>query len=294
MAEGAPASAASIVASVTDTSSTDATEASSIERSSGPASAESIADDLCRLGLGEGDVVLAHSSLSALGWVAGGAQAVVEALMAAVGESGTIVMPTQSGHLTDPIRWKQPPIPAEWIERTRATLPAYDRYLTPTRSMGQVVECFRQHRATVRSPHPTVSFAANGPRAEEICGEHPLTPSFGEPSPLGRLYELDAKVLLLGVTHANDTSFHLAEHRADWSAKSQATFTEGAPVLVDGRREWVTYDDLVADDSDFARIGDALAETDIETVGEVHCGTARLARQRALVDFAAGWMTANR
>ena len=158
--------------------------------------------------------------------------------------------------------------------------------------MGEVVECFRQHRATIRSDHPTLSFAACGPAAPAIVGRHPLTPGLGESSPLGRLYEHDAQILLLGVSHEYDTTLHLAEHRATWPGKS--TGPESGPVRRDGQREWVTYDDLVTDESDFEAVGDAFADTGGDVAGPVGAGTGRLCRAQALVDFAVDWMAANR
>lgn len=272
------------------------TEADSIAAVGAPASVASLTADLRALGVEPGGVLLVHSAMSKLGWVAGGAQAVVEALFDTVGardaDGGTIVMPTQSGQLSDPRDWSHPPVPAEWVDTVRATLPAYDPYLTPTRGMGQVVECFRQHRATVRSAHPTVSFAANGPRADEIVDDHPLAPALGDESPLGRLYDLDAHVLLLGVDHANNTSLHLAEHRADWPGRAQRI--DAAPVVVDGRRTWVEYEDLDRDDADFVQLGDAFAATGDEVTGAVGAGSGRLMRLRDVVDFAVVWMTATR
>lgn len=266
-------------------------EANSIAATDAPATVRSLIADLRQLGLADGDVVIVHTSLSALGWVAGGAQAVVEALLATVG-SGTVVMPTQSGHLSHPAAWSKPPVPPQWVETLSEELPAYDPYLTPTRSMGQVVECFRHHPDAIRSPHPTVSFAAAGPHADNIVGAHPLSPGLGESSPLGRLYELDAKVLLLGVGHGNNTSLHLAEHRASWVGKS--TYTEGSPVNVDGERRWVTYDDLDINEDDFPLLGDAFAATGAERSESVGAGDGRLLSQRAVVDFAVQWMNENR
>jgi aminoglycoside 3-N-acetyltransferase len=256
-----------------------------------PATVRSLTADLRQLGLSGGDVVLVHSSLSALGWVVGDAQAVVEAVFAAVGETGTVVMPTHTG-LSDPARWVNPPVPPEWVPSIRDEFPVYDPHLTMTRGMGQIVECFRRHPATIRSAHPMLSFAACGPRAAEIVGTHPLTPGVGDSSPLGRLYELDALVLLLGVDHANNTSMHLAEHRASWPGKSN--YREGVPIMVDGTRQWVEYDDLDLYDEDFITIGRAFAETGRERMGTVGTGTARLIRQREVVDFAVEWMNANR
>lgn len=268
------------------------TEADVIAATSKPATVESLAKDLVDLGVSEGDLLIVHSSLSALGWIAGGAQAAVEALLAVVGNTGTIVMPTQSGQLSDPASWNNPPVPADWIETVRDGLPAYDPELTPTRQMGQIVEVFRQMTTTIRSPHPLVSFATQGPLADEIVGEHPLTPNCGETSPLGRLYDNDAKVLLLGVGHGNNTSIHLAEYRADWPSKSTAT--ESAPVLVDGERRWVSWSDVESDDEDFARLGAAFAQTGHEHSGPVGAGVGVFCSQRAVVDFATNWLSTHR
>ena len=235
---------------------------------------------------------MVHSSLSRLGWVAGGAHAVVLALLDAVGPDGTLVMPTHSGHLTDPARWENPPVPPEWWPVIRAETPGYDAALTPTRSMGAVVECFRHLPGVRRSDHPTVSAAAHGPLRDRIVDGHARAYGLGETSPLARLYEVDAWVLLLGVGHANNTSLHLAEYRADYSPKSWAT--KASPVVVEGRRHWVEWPDLDPDDSDFERLGSDFSSTGAEIVGPVGAGTARLMRQRTLVDFAAAWFGAHR
>lgn len=263
-------------------------------RLTGPATVASLAADLRSLGVGDGDVVIVHTAMSRLGWVAGGPQALVLALLDAVGAGtgrGTIVMPAHSG-LSDPARWSNPPVPAGWIPVIRAETPAFDPALTPTRAMGQTVDCFRSHPSTIRSNHPTVSFTANGPLASRIVDDHPLTPSLGEGSPLQRLYDLDAKVLLLGVDHGNNTSLHLAEHRAIWPGKH--SYTEGVPVLVDGERRWVTYEDLELDEDDFPAIGEAFAATGLEQAGPIGAGVGRLSSVRAVVDFAVEWIEQHR
>jgi len=239
-----------------------------------------------------GGVTIVHSSLSALGWVAGGAHAVVEALLAAVGPTGTLVMPTQSSQLSDPEGWGDPAVPSEWIDEVRDALPAYDPHLTTTRSMGAIVECFRSHPDTVRSAHPLTSFAAHGPLAEQIIEPNAFTPAFGESSPVGRLYQLDAQVLLLGVDHLSNTALHLAEYRAAWEGKVDNTV--GAPMFVDGQRRWVTAPDLDIDESDFGAIGDAFAATGAELTFPIGNTTARLCRVSEIVDFAVTWMNQHR
>jgi len=254
-----------------------------------PVTVESMILDLRKLGVERGMTLVVHSSLSALGWVSGAAQAVVLALQEVVGE-GTIAMPTHSGHLSDPGQWQHPPPrDASWVPIIRGTMPAYDPVLTPSRKMGAIVECFRSQRDTIRSAHPHVSFAARGPQARTIVDGHELAYGLGERSPLARLYDLDAWVLLLGVPHANDTSLHLAEYRV--SSERRKPIRQGAPLLVDGRREWVWYDDIDLDDSVFDALGaDFARDTRLERVGDVGAATTRLVPQRALVDYAVQWL----
>ncbi|MDX1563558.1 MAG: AAC(3) family N-acetyltransferase [Gammaproteobacteria bacterium] len=276
-------------------------EAAVVAATPTPITAKQLVDDLRQLGVVPGTIVIVHASLSAIGWVIGGAQTVVEALLTAVGaadapeardDRGTLVMPAQSSQLSDPANWSNPPVPEAWYPVIREQMPAYDRALTPIRGLGAIADCLLRHPATLRSPHPLASFSANGAAAKDIVGEHPLVPSLGETSPLGRLYELDAKVLLLGVGHDRNTSLHLAEHRADWPSKRMRT--DGAPVRQDGARQWISFEDLDFNDEDFNEIGAAFAATGHETSGRVGRAHCRLMPQRALVDFASAWISANR
>ena len=152
-----------------------------------PRTRASLASDVRTLGVAPGDVVLVHCSLSAIGWVSGGAAAVILGLRDAVTETGTLIMPTQSAQLSDPGCWSRPAIPAQWHDLVRATMPAFDPRTTPSRLMGAVAEEFRTGPGVRRSPHPTCSFAALGPMAQEITARQPLEDPFGEDSPVARL-----------------------------------------------------------------------------------------------------------
>lgn len=269
-------------------------EAEAVERTKGfPATVESIADDLSELGVCNGMTLLVHTSLSSLGWVCGGSVAVVLALEKVLGPDGTLAMPAHSGDLSDPSRWKRPPIPESWWEMVRREMPAYDIDLTPTRGVGTVAECFRRQKGAIRSSHPSVSFAARGPLAETLIGDTGLNFPTGDDSFLGRLYDIDGSVLFLGTDFGCATSLHLAEFRARYTGKKMIRC--GAPVIVDGERRWVEYDDIEYDDSDFHRIGSCFAEEPRRIrKGRVASGSATLVSHRVLVDFATRWMEENR
>lgn len=263
-----------------------------IESSPEPVTHDRIVADLHRLGVSRGDTLIVHSSLSAIGYVIGGAQTVVNALLNSIGTTGTLTMPGHSGALSEPSCWKNPPVPQAWWEIERATMPAFDVNLTPLRQMGAIPETFQLVPGVKRSNHPRTSHFAHGPLAGIVTDNHALADGLGEQSPLARLYECDARVLLLGVPHANNTSLHLAEHRATWPSKTNTS--QGSPVLVNGRRQWVTYDELETNADDFDAIGDELAANQLQVSGLVGFASAHLMRQRAVVDFAVGWITRNR
>jgi aminoglycoside 3-N-acetyltransferase len=259
----------------------------------GPVTVGSLREDLRVLGVETGMVLLVHSSLSSLGWVNGGPVAVIQALEEALGPEGTLVMPAHSAGLSDPKDWNNPPVPEEWKETIRQTMPAYDLDLTPCRSMGVIAETFRKQAGVLRSDHPQVSVSAWGKQAEFITREHSLDYSLGENSPLARLYDLGAWILLLGVKHDNNTSLHLAEYRAEYPGKKE--IRQGAPIMVEGERKWVEFKELAECTKDFRKIGKKYREVGgRQMVGKIGGAKSTLIPQRDLVDFAAAWMGKHR
>lgn len=266
------------------------TEATVVQSTQAPRTRASLAADLHALGVRPNMTLLVHSSLRALGWVCGGPVAVVQALMDALDVEGTLVMPTHTPGNSEPSQWQHPPVPPAWWQTIRLTMPAFDPRVTPTTGMGQIVEVFRTWPGTVRSRHPQLSFAARGPSADYITANHMLSEGLGNGSPLGRIYDLDGYVLLLGVGHINNTSFHLGEFRAPGAPYKQ----EGAAMLENGVRSWRTFSDVDWDSSAFAEIGTQFDATGSVLRGNVGSGQARLFRQRAAVDFARDWISSRR
>ncbi|MFA0814467.1 MAG: aminoglycoside N(3)-acetyltransferase [Anaerofustis sp.] len=266
-------------------------ESQVIHHSALPLTTASIAADLRTLGIRNGDILLVHSSLSSLGWVCGSAIAVIDALLESVGADGTLCMPAHSGENSEPSKWENPPVPPEWCETIRANMPAYRAAVTPTRGMGKIAELFRSYPGTLRSDHPQVSFTANGKQAEQITKTHPLNPQFGIDSPLGELYRLGGKILLLGVGYGNCTSFHLSETL--WSEMPK--MKSGACILKNGQPQWTEFEDFDYDSDDFDLIGAALeSETEYTRIGRIGNAECRILPVKESVDFAEKWIAKNR
>ncbi len=267
-------------------------ETTAIHGTTAPLTASSLAEKLRGCGVAEGQTILVHLAMSKLGYIIGGAEAVIHGLLAAVGTSGTLMMVTNSSNNTDPTEWQHPPVPEAWWQTIREHTPPYNPQTTPTRGMGVVPELFRTFPGVLRSGHPAFSMAAHGPNAAYLTADHSLTEDTGNPSPVGKLYELDGCVLLLGVDHWNNTSLHLAEWRSSYPGKR--TIRTGSSMLVDGRQQWVFYETLQTYADDFGAIGDAFDAAHGITRQYINGAQVRFFRQRPLVDFAVQWMEQNR
>lgn len=200
------------------------------------------------LGLAEGDRVVVHSSLSSLGHVDGGADAVVDALLGTVGTDGTVAVPTFT-------RYDEP----------------YDPETSPS-TTGAVTEALRRREAAVRSLHPTKSVTAIGPDASNVVADHDPTNSIGPGSPLHRLSKHDGRILLLGTNHTTNSTIHIAERLADVPYRDQVAMTE---TTVGGKVEPVEVN-RVHCSRGFEVVGPLVRAAGIVSRGRVGQAEARL------------------
>lgn len=225
-----------------------------------------LARQLTELGVERGSVLVVHTAFSQVSPLAGGPDALIDALLAHVGEQGTLVMPSMSDD-DDHV---------------------FDAQRTPCVGMGIVAERFWRRAGVLRSDSPH-AFAAQGPRAAQITAPHPIDVPHGLDSPIGRAYELDAQVLLIGVGHDANTTVHLAENMA----AARYLVKKHATVLRAGEPAAIEYEELDHCCQRFAELDEWLEYEGQQRRGLLGSAEARVMRARHVVTAALAGLIAD-
>jgi aminoglycoside 3-N-acetyltransferase len=203
-----------------------------------------------------GGILLVHTSFRSVAPVTDGPQGLIEALHEALGPRGTLVMPSMASD-DDHV---------------------FDATHTPCPDMGIVAETFWRMPGVMRSDSPH-AFAARGPLAARLLAPHPIDVPHGLDSPVGRIYELDGQVMLLGVGHDANTTIHLAESLAEVRYRRP----KHATVLAGGAPTRIDYGEIDHCCENFSMVGDWLAEQGLQRAGTVGNAQALLMRSRNVV-----------
>ena len=171
----------------------------------------SLRADLQALGLQAADAVMVHAAASRVGRTLGGPDALVGALLDAVGPSGTVLAYTDWDAAYEELLDEHGRVPPEWREHVPPFDPAASRAV---RDNGVLPEFVRTTPGARRSGNPGASIAALGARAVWFTAEHPLDYGYGEGSPFAKLVEAGGKVLIAGAPLDTMTLLHHAEHLA--------------------------------------------------------------------------------
>lgn len=190
-----------------------------------------LVEDLRRLGLEPGQILMLHASVKAIGWVVGGPDVVLQAILDALGPEGTLMMY---------VGWEEAPYLTIALEEGRGEAylrecPTFD----PERSRANrkwsiLTEYLRTWPGACRSNHPEASVATVGAKAKWITENHPLNYPYGPGSPYAKLCQARGKVLLLGAPLNTLTILHHAEMLAHIPNKRIVRYK--MPVLREGER----------------------------------------------------------
>lgn len=210
---------------------------------------QGIVRGLRKLGLEAGDKVIVHSALSAFGEVEGGADAVIDALLEALGEEGTLLMPAMPGG-GGPFNVKT----------------------SPSR-VGAITEAFRRRQGVLRSRHPSHSVCAMGRDAKWFVADHDKAPTaYNEGAPYRRILDF-GKILLLGCDQDRNTSLHTLECIAN--APYLRTITREY-VDEDGRVRELTIEQMAGPHRDFIGLDGLFRAEGVMAVGRIGNAVCRL------------------
>jgi aminoglycoside 3-N-acetyltransferase len=254
-----------------------------------------------RLGVAEGRVLFVHASLSSLGWVVGGAETVVRALLDCVGPEGTVAAVASWDDI--PLRLDE--WPPDWRRAYRAEMPGFDPESSEANpAYGRFPERLRTWPGARTSAHPDQRVVAIGRRAGWLTAGHPLDDSFGPGTPFARLVECGGQVLMLGAPLRTVTLLHHAEALAAVHGKRRRSYD--LPFAVDGAVSWRTlhdidvehgplpYERVVPGCSDplagIAAMASAALAAGIGVKGRVASAECHLFPAPELVRFATAWL----
>ncbi len=161
-----------------------------------------------------GRPVCLHTSLRSFGWIDGGANTVVDGFLDA---GCTVMVPafTSGFNVAPPLDRRYP---RNGLDYEHADWPgeAREDIFSPNSTvidedMGAIPAAIVRMKDRVRGNHPSDSFVAVGPLAEELIRRQT---AFAVYAPFAALVERGGSVVLIGVDLTRMTLLHLAEKRA--------------------------------------------------------------------------------
>lgn len=164
-----------------------------------------IENGLRKVGLRGGDIVLLHSSVVSLGDFSGDADSIIDAFLAVIGNSGTLLAPCFG-------------------------------------KLGIIPELLKKRSGAIVSPCPVGTVVALGPAAEELCRDHwkPESPH-AEATPYARLAEMGGYICLFGVDQDRNTFLHGIEARLKLSYLGEVSETFTTPSGEQLTKTWRYY-----------------------------------------------------
>ncbi len=247
-----------------------------------PATRSSLSADLAHLGVQQGDVLMVHASLRAVGPVTGGANVIAQALLDAIGPIGT---------LTAYVDFEP------FYEEGDEEIPSFDKRIAQAaRDHGVLHETMRTWPGALRSDHPDAGVVAIGALASWIVADHPFQYGYGEGSPFEKILQQHGRVLMMGAPLDTITLLHYAEHKAQIPGKRVRRYRRLLPGV--HGPEWVDFEEFETGEPVHEKLpsncfeliaADYLAENR-GSRGTIGAAESSLFDGPDLVKFAIGWL----
>lgn len=241
-------------------------------------------ENLVKLGLRTGDLLMVHASVRSVGRIIGGVNSLVHSLFDAIGREGTL-----AAYVDFEPFFEEDDDPS--------SIPVFDKRIAhAARDHGVLHETLRTWPGALRSDHPDAGVVAIGPMAAVITRNHQFQYGYGEGTPFERIVDRCGRVLIIGAPLDTITLLHHAEHKAQIPGKRVHRYRRLMPGL--RGPEWIDFEEFDTRDpvcdwlpaDCFERIArDALAEG-IGQTGLVGDAASYLFDAPALVRFGVDWL----
>lgn len=204
-----------------------------------------IIEDLKKLGVESGDIVLLHSSLASIGHVEGGPDTVIDAFLEVVGSEGTLAVPVFG-------------------------------------ALGILTATLRGRDTSVVSNHPNAKVAAIGKDADAICADHwGAETAHGDDTPYLKIANLGGKICMLGVDQDRNTTLHSVEALLRLPYLKTLTSTR----QTDSGEESKDFPFFPGPHRNFIGLDRYLRDSGRMTTGKVGKAVARLMKSADLIDI---------
>jgi aminoglycoside 3-N-acetyltransferase len=162
------------------------------------------------LGIKVGDIVFVHSSYKSFGGVEGGPRTVIDALLNVLGKNGTLIMPTFTLDFCN--------------QYNKYGIGFFNVNNSPS-EMGILTELVRKMSGAKRTINPIYSVAVYGKLTDSlstVCDKN----VYGKNSIFGKLHELNAKIMIIGLDYQNSfTFFHYVEEMMNIDYRNHKRFS---------------------------------------------------------------------
>jgi len=254
-----------------------------------PITRTQLIQDFRALGIREGQTVMMHASVKAVGGVMGGPDVILSVLIETLGRTGTLMMYAGWEDIPDYVS----ELPEEDQQTYFDEYPVFDPVTArAVRDHSILAEFLRTIPGTERSLNPEASMIAIGAQAGWITRDHPMNYGYGAGSPLAKLVEIKGQVLMLGAPLDTITLLHYAENRAKMRHKNTVQYS--CPVMVEGQKVWVEIEDFDTgdhhDDYTFEQIALEYLAANRGRRGRIGNAESFLFDADDLADFAIRWL----